>query len=191
MSTDFHFSHSAPVSAPKEELGAPRKQHDDLLAALQLVKDIASGSTTANSLPHLARIAGDALAGHPAAADAGDVSALLRDMLAIQEACGLHTDEYAPGSVIEYIKELEGDRPAATSAARQEPERLNTDQSREYLVKFMEQHFTDKTFHRYIRGERDKVNLAGDFAWQMARALRLLEADRAAAKGAAGQEGAA
>lgn len=34
---------------------------------------------------------------------------VLRDMLAIQEACGLHTDEYAPGSVIEYIKELEAD----------------------------------------------------------------------------------
>lgn len=34
---------------------------------------------------------------------------MLRDMLAIQEACGLHTDEYAPGSVIEYIKELEAD----------------------------------------------------------------------------------
>lgn len=32
---------------------------------------------------------------------------VLRDMLTIQEACGLHTDEYAPGSVIEYIKELE------------------------------------------------------------------------------------
>jgi hypothetical protein len=37
------------------------------------------------------------------------VSEILRDMLAIQEACGLHTDEYAPGSVIEYIKELEAD----------------------------------------------------------------------------------
>ncbi len=32
---------------------------------------------------------------------------MLRDILAIQDACGLHTDEYAPGSVIEYIKELE------------------------------------------------------------------------------------
>jgi len=38
-----------------------------------------------------------------------DSDMLLRDMLAIQEACNLHTDEYAPGSVIEYIKELETD----------------------------------------------------------------------------------
>lgn len=44
----------------------------------------------------------------PVAAQA-DTTDILRDMLAIQEACGLHTDEYAPGSVIEYIKELEAD----------------------------------------------------------------------------------
>lgn len=42
---------------------------------------------------------------------------LLRDMLAIQEACGLHTDEYAPGSVIEYIKELEADGAAPAPVA--------------------------------------------------------------------------
>jgi len=53
---------------------------------------------------------------------------------------------------------------------------MTTDESREYLVKFMEKHFTDRTYHRYIRGERGSVNLAGDFAWQMARALRMLEA---------------
>ena len=43
---------------------------------------------------------------------ASEASEILRDMLAIQEACGLHTDEYAPGSVIEYIKELESATPA-------------------------------------------------------------------------------
>ncbi|MES2262171.1 MAG: hypothetical protein V4724_26930 [Pseudomonadota bacterium] len=59
-------------------------------------------------------------------------------------------------------------------AAEAEPEKLNTEQSREYLVSFMERHFIDKTFHRYIRGQRVNVNLAGDFAWQMARALRLI-----------------
>jgi len=50
-----------------------------------------------------------------AAATQADTTDILRDMLAIQEACGLHTDEYAPGSVIEYIKELEADS-VATSA---------------------------------------------------------------------------
>lgn len=49
---------------------------------------------------------------------------------------------------------------------------MTTDDAREYLVEFMMQHFTDKTFHRYIRGQRGEVNLAGDFAWQMARALK-------------------
>jgi len=39
-------------------------------------------------------------------------TSMLRDILAIQEACGLHTDEYAPGSVIEYIKELEESPPS-------------------------------------------------------------------------------
>lgn len=67
-------------------------------------------------------------------------------------------------------------RAAAAPFEPSEPEKLDTDQSREYLVKFMEQHFTDKTYHRYIRGERGAVNLAGDFAWQMARALRMIEA---------------
>jgi plasmid maintenance system killer protein len=52
---------------------------------------------------------------------------------------------------------------------------MTTTEAREYLVKFMEQHFTDKTFHRYIRGQRREVNLAGDFAWQMARALRMIQ----------------
>lgn len=33
------------------------------LAALQLIKDIAEGSTTANSLPHIAKIAAAALGG--------------------------------------------------------------------------------------------------------------------------------
>jgi len=50
--------------------------------------------------------------GKAAAAAKLDVSMLI-DMLAIQEACGLHTDEYAPGSVIEYIKELEADSGSA------------------------------------------------------------------------------
>jgi hypothetical protein len=56
-----------------------------------------------------------------------------------------------------------------------EPERMTIDEAREYLVKFMEQHFTDKTFHRYIRGQIGGSGpLAGDFAWQMVRALRML-----------------
>jgi len=65
---------------------------------------------------------------------------------------------------------------AAPGAEPVEPPRMTANQSREYLVDFMEKHFTDKTYHRYIRGERDSVNLAADFAWQMARALRMLEA---------------
>ena len=46
---------------------------------------------------------------------------MLRDMLAIQEACNLHTDEYAPGSVIEYIKELEDDSQPSEAAPLAEP----------------------------------------------------------------------
>ena len=64
---------------------------------------------------------------------------------------------------------------AAAPVQAQEPV-SDTEQSREYLVQFMEQHFTDKTYHRYIRGQRGGVNLAGDFAWQMARALRIISA---------------
>jgi len=60
-------------------------------------------------------------------------------------------------------------------APQAEPEPMNTQSSRQYLVEFMEKHFTDKTYHRYIRGEATRNALAGDFAWQMARALRMLE----------------
>jgi Lar family restriction alleviation protein len=63
----------------------------------------------------------------------------------------------------------EGEAPQA------EPEPMNTQSSREYLIEFMEKHFTDKTYHRYIRGEATRNGLAGEFAWQMARALRMLE----------------
>lgn len=50
--------------------------------------------------------------------------------------------------------------------------KFTTDEAREYLVNFMMQHFSDKTFHGYIRAEHAHgKNLAGDFAWQMATAL--------------------
>jgi len=52
---------------------------------------------------------------------------------------------------------------------------MTTDEAREYLVEFMEKNFTDKTFHLYIRGVRVHNNLASDFAWQMANALKKLE----------------
>ena len=65
---------------------------------------------------------------------------------------------------------------ASVPDAGREPERFNTEQSREYLIGFMKQYFTDKTYHRYIRAERTGNNLAGDFAWQMARALRMIAA---------------
>jgi hypothetical protein len=58
-----------------------------------------------------------ALARAPLPAKDRELADVLRDMLAIQEACGLHTDEYAPGSVIEYIKEMEGESVAAPAQA--------------------------------------------------------------------------
>jgi len=64
---------------------------------------------------------------------------------------------------------------AQSTVGAAEPERMSTDESREYLVKFTEQHFTDKTFHRYIRNDQgNRQGLAGDFAWQLARTLRMI-----------------
>lgn len=90
-------------------------------------------------------------------------------------------------ALIEYIEQMRGDLPVQQPAAvaMQEPERFDNKQSREYLVRFMEQNFTDKTYHRYIRAERVGNNLAGDFAWQMARALRIIQAAPVAAPVAA------
>lgn len=44
--------------------------------------------------------------------------------------------------------------------------KMDTDQSREYLIAYMGKYFTDATFTNYIR-----TRLAGDFAYQMANAL--------------------
>jgi hypothetical protein len=79
----------------------------------------------------------------------------------------------------------EKQQPGAANAEGLEPPRMTTDEAREYLVKFMEQHFTDKTFHRYIRAQRVDGGLAGDFAWQMARVLAGM-ANRAPATSTAG-----
>lgn len=46
---------------------------------------------------------------------------------------------------------------------------FTVDGARERLVEFMMQNFSDKTFHRYIRGK-----LAGDFAWQIATSIERL-----------------
>jgi plasmid maintenance system killer protein len=66
--------------------------------------------------------------------------------------------------------------PLPAKGDRPEPEPMTIDQSKQYLIGFMEQHFKDKTFHRYIRGGLDRATLAGDFAWELARTLRMLSA---------------
>ena len=121
----------------------------------------------------------------------------LRERIRELEAAGntnkaVLTDEQIDSEIIKHGA-LEFDRPDqarsfaraieatvlsnASKAVVAEPKRLSINESREYLVKFMEQHFTDKTFHRYIRGDATRAStLAGDFAWQMARALRMLQA---------------
>lgn len=48
---------------------------------------------------------------------------------------------------------------------------MNTDQAREFLIKFMEENFTDTTYHRYILDDTQRISLAGDFAWQIATAI--------------------
>lgn len=53
----------------------------------------------------------------------------------------------------------------------------DTDSAREYLVQWMREHFpSDRTFSAHIREE-----LAGDFAWQLAKALSEMQSPDAAA----------
>lgn len=68
------------------------------------------------------------------AAGVGGPADLLRDMLAIQEACGLHTDEYAPGSVIEYIKELEAERAAVPEGWKLVPVEVTNEMSEAFAA---------------------------------------------------------
>ena len=102
---------------------------------------------------------------------------LAQRLAAIQR--GLHPNFHAVlAEAVEAIAQRAASVPAQAvqPVVAQEPEKFDTEQSREYLVGFMEQHFTDTTYHRYIRAERTGNNLAGDFAWQMARALRIVQA---------------
>lgn len=70
---------------------------------------------------------------------------------------------------------------APEPASRAPTERMNIDQSRKYLVEFMNAYFTDTTFTRYIMADPvDQSRLAGDFACQMANALRQIELHAAA-----------
>lgn len=62
-------------------------------------------------------------------------------------------------------------QPAMGAGSLSEQVHMTNDQSRKYLADFMQQHFKDKTYHRYIENA-----LAVDFAWELARALRMLTA---------------
>lgn len=95
---------------------------DDLVAAIRIYGDYRADSHPAASaqfgeIIKAIRVWAAALARAPLPAKDRELADVLRDMLAIQEACGLHTDEYAPGSVIEYIKEMEGESVAAPAQA--------------------------------------------------------------------------
>ena len=72
------------------------------------------------------------------------------------------------------IRALKSIAGPVASAAQNKP--LTVDEAREYLVTFMEANFTDRTYHSYIRGDFGRNALAGDFAWQLATALRKLAA---------------
>lgn len=63
-------------------------------------------------------------------------------------------------------------QPLIAEAARDGQEKMDTDESREYLRTFMYANFSDTTFSNYIRKE-----LAGDFAYQMANAIAAVKRD--------------
>lgn len=92
---------------------------------------------------------------------------------AVNEKLGLDPNDGGAEPILNAIEELQAAALAAVTVLAHEPEHMDTEQSREYLVQFMEQHFTDTTYHRYICAEGGSNSLAGDFAWQLARALRM------------------
>lgn len=99
-----------------------------------------------------------------------------------------------PATIIALLDELaalKSATPAQPIAPSTEP--MSTDEAREVLIGFMNEHFSDRSFHRYIRGTRDNgnqsINLAGDFAWQMATALRRIGASPCAMCNGAGSVG--
>jgi hypothetical protein len=92
---------------------------------------------------------------------------------AVNEKLGLDPNDGGAEPILIAIEELQAVARASATLPPQEPESMDTEQSREYLVQFMEKHFSDTTFHRYIRAEGGSNALAGDFAWQLARALRM------------------
>lgn len=99
------------------------------------------------------------------------------------EAAGANLDVKPDKALL--LAALRSPAPAAPSSAPELP-RMTFDQARNYLIKFMEQHFSDKTFHRYILNDRVENALAIDFAWEMATTLHRLDAQVAIALVGAG-----
>ncbi|MBB5610596.1 MULTISPECIES: hypothetical protein [unclassified Janthinobacterium] len=99
--------------------------------------------------------------------------AACEELGAVNEKLGLDPNDGGAEPILNAIEELQAAARASATLLPQEPESMDTEQSREYLVQFMEKHFSDTTYHRYIRAEGGSNGLAGDFAWQLARALRM------------------
>lgn len=73
--------------------------------------------------------------------------------------------------------ECDKERVRREMVGRGDPAPMTTGEAREYLADFTEEYFTDATYRRYVQGLDMHCALAGDFAWQMATALRKLLAD--------------
>lgn len=67
--------------------------------------------------------------------------------------------------------------------AKAEPSQItNTLDARKFVDDWHRKHFpTDRTFSRYIKGDTERNQLAGDFAWQLAKALEAMGAAESAA----------
>lgn len=77
--------------------------------------------------------------------------------------------------------------PALLDHAHAEPSKItDTESARRFVDAWHREHFpTDRTFSRYILGWGDDYQLAGDFAWQLAKALEAGEVSQGAAPTAA------
>jgi hypothetical protein len=198
-SADFHFPQSAPVSTPTnaaEQCETPTAANADGLSfaveALELCATWIEGITpeqlelwreskVAEIRRDLRKLSTNRTPAEKAGGLSGEASRQNMELVIarLEQISGNFSTDYREDAAqalvcARAVRAKLTDSPTAADAVVQEPEHMNTQSSREYLVKFMEQHFTDKTFHRYIRGEATRNHLAGDFAWQLARALRML-----------------
>ena len=138
----------------------------------------------AGTLPGILKMAGQMMGEDAAEKPTGDLTDEQIDALWREAVNGDHGDVtqayvrwFARAAIAAHQSQQAG-QPAASKIT-------DGESARSYLAAWHREHFpTDRTFTNYIMGRNRHCALAGDFAWQLAKALEAMEAAPSSQEGA-------